>query len=43
MLFGLQISIFLSYINDARTCLVGVQVVVSDDDGAGVTLVQLFE
>jgi hypothetical protein len=35
--------IFVSYIDDARTCLVGVQVVMSDNDGAGVTLVQLFE
>jgi hypothetical protein len=35
--------IFVSYVDDARTRLVGVQVVVTDDDGAGVTLVQLFE
>jgi hypothetical protein len=68
MLFGLQISIFLSYINDARTVLdirsslltlgkiqtglvllslnrslMGVQVVVTDDYGAGVTPVQVFQ
>ena len=42
-LFRLQIPIFFSYVNDARTILVGVQVVVPDDDGAGVALVQLFQ
>ena len=42
-LFRLQIMIFVSYVDDARARLMGVQVVVSDDDGAGVTLVQLFE
>ena len=43
MLFGLQISIFLSYINDARTVLMGVQVVVTDDHSVGVTPVQVFQ
>jgi hypothetical protein len=33
----------MSYVDDTRTRLMGVQVVMSDDDGAGVTLVQLFE
>jgi hypothetical protein len=43
MLFGLQVSIFLRYVDDARTVLVGVQVVVTDYHGAGVTLVQVLQ
>ena len=43
MLFGLQVSIFLRYVNDARTVLMGVQVVVTDDHGVGVTPVQVFQ
>ena len=43
MLFGLQVSIFLRYVDDARTVLMGVQVVVTDDHGAGVTPVQVFQ
>ena len=42
-LFRLQIPIFFSYVNDARTILVRVQVVMPDYHGAGVALVQLFE
>ena len=38
----LQVSIFVRYI-EAGTVLTGVQVVVADDEGAGVTPVQLFE
>ena len=43
MLFGLQISIFLSYVDDARTVLMGVQVVVTDYHSLGVTPVQVFQ
>ena len=43
MLFGLQVSIFLRYVNDARTILVGGQIVVTDYHGAGVTPVQVFQ
>ena len=43
MLFGLQVSIFLRYVDDARTVLMGVQVVVTDDHGVGVTPVQVFQ
>ena len=43
VLFRLQIPIFFSYVNDARTILMGVQVVVPYYHGAGVALVQLFE
>jgi hypothetical protein len=42
MLFGLQVSIFLRYVDDARTVLMGVHVVVTDDHGVGVTPVQVF-
>ena len=42
-LFRLQIPIFFSYVNDARTILVGIQVVMPDYHGAGVAPVQLFE
>ena len=42
-LFRLQIPIFFSYVNDARTILVGVQVVMPDYHGAGVAHVQFFE
>ena len=41
-LFRLQIPIFFSYVNDARTILVGIQVVMPDYHGAGVALVQFF-
>jgi len=43
MLFGLQISILFRYVDDARTVLMGVQVVVTDDHGVGVTPVQVFQ
>jgi hypothetical protein len=39
----LQVFVFMSYIFDARTVLVGGQVVVTDYHGAGVTLVQFFK
>ena len=42
-LLRLQIFVFVSYIDDARTVLVGVQVVVTDYQGAGVTPVQIFK
>ena len=38
----LQVSIFVRYI-EAGTVLTGIQVVMADDEGAGVTPVQLFE
>ena len=43
ILLRLHVSIFLRYVDDARTVLVGVQVVVTDDYGAGVTPVQVFQ
>jgi len=42
-LFRLQVDILAGDILDAGTCLVGVQVMVAQDHGAGVALVELFK
>ena len=42
-LFRLQIPIFFSYVNDARTILIGIQVVMPDYHGAGVARMQFLE
>jgi len=43
LLFRLQISIFTGDILDAGTVLVGVQVVVTDNQGVGVALMKVFQ